>query len=230
VSAAAARPFDAATARRIATAFLPQSRFGNRFPYYYALAKLRTDPLYPGALAALRGSDAPVLDLGCGLGILAHALRLDGQAMSYLGVDHDLRKLERARSISARARLAGVAFAEADLAGALPEHQGNVALLDVLQYLPEAARRRLLDEAAARLSPGARLVIRTSLDGHGQRNRATRASDRFGNLVGWMQAAPRSYPGREELQSQLAATGLAAEFTPLYGNTPFDNWLVVAQR
>src|SRR5690606_8912123 len=83
------RPLDAATAKGIARAFLPQRTLGNRHDYYYTLAKLRTDPLYPGVLAALRGSRAPLLDLGCGLGLLAHALRGDGQAMPYLGVDID---------------------------------------------------------------------------------------------------------------------------------------------
>ena len=57
------RPFDRDTALRIARAFLPKHPLGNRWDYYYTLAKLRSDPLYPGVLQALRGSDAPVLDL-----------------------------------------------------------------------------------------------------------------------------------------------------------------------
>ena len=28
----------------------------------------------------------------------------------------------------------------------------------------------------------------------------------------------------------LAAAGLEAEFMPLYGNTPFNNWRIVARR
>ena len=53
--------FAAGDAKRIATAFLPDSMLGNRYDYYYVQGKLRSDPLYPGALAALRGSDAPLL-------------------------------------------------------------------------------------------------------------------------------------------------------------------------
>ena len=71
-------PFPPGEARTIARAFLPPRFFGNRYDYFYTLSKLRTDPLYPGVLDALRGSTAPVLDLGCGLGLLAtrgHALR-----------------------------------------------------------------------------------------------------------------------------------------------------------
>src|SRR5690606_26431095 len=54
----------------IAKAFLPPHRVLNRWDYHYIRSKLSTDPLYPGVLRALRGSHAPVLDLGCGLGLL----------------------------------------------------------------------------------------------------------------------------------------------------------------
>src|SRR3546814_7749341 len=70
--------------------------------YHYIRSKLSTDPLYPGALRALRGSTAPVMDLGCGLGLLAHALRQDGQAMPYYGVDNDADKIGRATAAAGR--------------------------------------------------------------------------------------------------------------------------------
>src|SRR3546814_13644134 len=79
----------------LASAFLPPHKVRNRWDYHYIRSKLSTDPLYPGALRALRGSTAPVMDLGCGLGLLAHALRQDGQAMPYYGVDNDADKTGR---------------------------------------------------------------------------------------------------------------------------------------
>lgn len=87
----------------IARAFLPPHPLGNRYDYYYTQAKLRTDPLYPGVLAELRSTTAPVLDLGCGLGLLAHALRADGQTLGYHGVDVDASR-SAARSTSRSAR------------------------------------------------------------------------------------------------------------------------------
>jgi SAM-dependent methyltransferase len=226
----ATRPFDGATARRIARAFLPAFPLGNRYDYYYSLAKLRSDPLYPGVLAALRGSRAPLLDLGCGLGLLAHALRLDGQAMAYHGVDIDARKIARAGRIAAKTGLEDVGFEVVDLAHALPSHQGSVALLDVLQYLSADAQRSLLERVVSMLTPGAQLVIRTGLGDDSSRGRTTRVTDRLAHLVGWMQAVPKHYPTREGLCAQLEAAGLATRFQPLYGDTPFNNWLVVATR
>lgn len=222
--------FDRASAVRIAAAFRPARWFGRRFDYYYTLAKLRTDPLYPGVLDALRGCEAPLLDLGCGLGLLAHALRADGQAQPYLGVDIDIAKIARARSAAAQAALADVRYEATDLGDAMPSHAGSVAILDVLQYLPVDRQHGMLADAARMLAPGARLVIRSGLDDGNGRGRASRVGDRLAHAIGWMQERPRHTPSRDGLLSQLQAQGLQVAMRPLYGNTPFNNWLVVATR
>jgi SAM-dependent methyltransferase len=225
----ATAPFPPAEARRIARAFRPPHALGNRYDYFYTLSKLRTDPLYPGVLDALRGTTAPVLDLGCGLGLLLHALRLDGQVQRYHGVDIDADKIHRGMRIAARAgHGAHARFEVVDLAHGWPRHAGSVAILDVLQYLDADAQRALLDDAVAMLTPGARLVIRTGLADATRRGRTTRVTDRLAHLVGWMQETPRCYPTRDGLEGRLRAAGLAVEFRPLYGRTPFNNWLVVA--
>lgn len=226
----AVQPFGRAHALRIARAFLPERWYGNRYDYYYVQAKLRTDPLYPGALAALRGSGAPVLDLGCGLGLFAHALRADGQALAYLGVDIDADKIARARVIATRSGLMDARFEVLDLGAGLPAHAGSVAILDVLQYLSLERQRDLLAQVCAMLVPGARLVIRTGLADDSTRGRTTRITDRLAHTFGWMQETPKQYPTREGLVSQLEAAGLAVTCAPLYGNTPFNNWLIVGRH
>ncbi|MEN1929781.1 methyltransferase domain-containing protein [Luteimonas sp. MJ250] len=227
----ATAPFPPDEARAIARAFLPRRFYGNRYDYFYTLTKLRTDPLYPGVLEALRGSTAPVLDLGCGLGLLLHALRLDGQSMEWHGVDIDADKIRRGQAIAQRNGLAADArFEVVDLAQGWPPHRGSVAILDVLQYLDAKAQRALLADAVAMLEPGAKLVIRSGLGDDTGRGRTTRITDRLAHLAGWMQEIPKRYPTRPELESQLADAGLSVEFRPLYGSTPFNNWLVVAER
>ena len=57
-----------------------------------------------------------------------------------------------------------------------------------------------------------------------------RAFDRAANLLGWMNTAPRRYPRADALRATLENAGLQATFTPLHGNTPFNNWLVVATK
>lgn len=227
---AATRPLDAAAARSIARAFLPARPLGNRWNYYYARGKLGSDPLYPGIADALRGTTAPLLDLGCGLGLLAHTLRAQGLAMPYRGVDVDARKVAQARQAAGRAGLADVAFAAVDLTRGLPDHRGSVAILDVLQYVSPAAQDAIVDGAIARLAPAARLVIRTGLDDGGGRARVTHVADVVGRLTGWMYSAPRRYPRRDALCGRLEAAGLAVDVVALYGRTPFNNWRIVAER
>lgn len=221
-----ASPLPLSAARAIARAFAPRHPLGNRHDYFYTLFKLRSDPLYPGVLAALRGTREPVLDLGCGLGLLLHALRMDGQRMPYYGVDIDADKIARGRRVAEEQALGPARFQVQDLARHKPRHRGSVTLLDVLQYLDRPAQDQLLATAAGMLTPGGRLVIRTVLADAGART--TRIADRFANLVGWMQERPRSYPTTDSIRAALDHAGLHTTFSPLHGNTPFNNWLVVA--
>lgn len=225
----ATQPMSRAQALAIARAFLPKHPLGNRYDYYYTQAKLRTDPLYPGVLAELRSTTAPVLDLGCGLGLLAHALRADGQALAYHGVDVDASKIRRAQHIAQRSHLGNTKFEVVDLSIAWPQHQGSVTILDVLQYLQSDMQASLLRSVAQMLTPGAKLVIRSALGDASGRGRTSRVTDVLAHLSGWMQRMPRSYPTRDSLQAHLDAAGLRATFAPLYGNTPFNNWLIVAE-
>ncbi|MEP6938251.1 MAG: class I SAM-dependent methyltransferase [Rudaea sp.] len=211
-------------AGEIARCFLPQ-----RTHYWYSRCKLASDPLYRGVGAALRDTHAPLLDLGCGIGLLAHTLRALGFTGSYFGVDNDIGKIGSARAAAARARLADTHFEALDLATmAPPSHRGSVALLDVLQFMPVAAGQALLDRAASSIAPGGRLVIRTGIECAGARMRFTRAVDRGSRRIGWMNAPPHWYPTREALEAALARHALRARFAPLTGLLPFDNWLVVA--
>ncbi|MEO6102164.1 MAG: methyltransferase domain-containing protein [Pseudoxanthomonas sp.] len=230
MNASPTRPFDRATATRIAQAYLPRHPLGNRWDYYYSRAKLGSDPLYPGVLQALRGCQAPLLDLGCGLGLLAHALRLDGQTMEYRGVDNDAAKIERARNVMGKSALADTRFEVIDLAKGPPVHQGSVAILDVLQYLDAAAQQALLEQVIGMLTPGARLVIRTALGDASRRGQTSRITDRLANLIGWMQSRPKCYPDVDAMRTRLVESGLRTTFSPLYGNTPFNNWLIVAEK
>ena len=226
----ATRALDGPTAARIASAFLPARWYGDRTHYFYARTKLRCDPLYPGIAEALRGSTSPLLDLGCGIGLLAHALRAEGIGVPYRGVDNDARKIEQAGRGAGIAGLGGVAFECIDLAQGLPAHQGSVAILDVLQFVAPQAQDAILDAAIAMLTPGARLLIRTGLEDGSTRARTTRRVDALSRALGWMNAGPQRYPEETALRARFEAAGLQAEFTPLYGRTPFNNWRVVATR
>lgn len=222
-------PLSAVQAREIAEAFRPSQAWGNRRDYYYTRGKLGSDPLYDGVLQALPEDGRPLLDLGCGLGLLAHVMRQRGLQQPYLGVDVDAGKIATAQH--AGARLAHATFAVLDVQVPLPAHAGHVALLDVLQYLDAQPQLALLQQAAARVAPGGRLLLRTPLATGDGRDRTTRIADRLAWLVGWMGTRPRHYPDPQRLRETLQQAGLqVGEVRPLHGRTPFNSWLLVAQR
>lgn len=209
--------------REIAASFLP-----DRYRYWYSLSKLSMDPLYQAVPAAF--GDEPVLDLGCGIGLLLHCLRASGRHLPYVGVDTDETKIVAARAASDRGGHNDASFQVCDLSVRFPEHHGSVALLDVLQYLPQPAQETLLSKAAQCVSEEGKLVIRTGLADATWRSALTRATDRFGHRVGWMKTSFKAQPSARDLRAILLRHGLHAEFKPLWGQTPFNNWLVIARR
>ena len=81
----------------IAQAYLPERQY-----YWYVRCKLASDPLYAEETVALRDTEAPLLDLGCGIGLLAHALRAQGYTGTYVGIDNDIGKIAAAQAAAAR--------------------------------------------------------------------------------------------------------------------------------
>jgi hypothetical protein len=62
------------------------------------------------------------------------------------------------------------------------------------------------------------------------RHRVTILGDWLAKLSFWMKAAPVCYPTREQFERVLSANGLRVSIQPLWGRTPFNNYLIVAER
>jgi len=194
----------------------------------YVRGKLKWDPLFEAIAPLLEGSSRPLLDIGCGLGLLGQYLRECGARMPYLGVDPDGEKIEGARA-AAMAGALDIDFATLD-ASSLPAFGGDVALIDVLHYLPADLQRQALANAAARVVPGGLLVIRNVLRDDSWRYRLTVAEERFAAALGWMRFATGHFPRREDIESPLASLGFDVSVEPLWGATPFNSYLIVARR
>lgn len=231
---------DAAATRRLAAAAPMQDqehravarRIADRFqrPWHrdYVRNKLRFDPVYAAVATIVAADPSPVLDVGCGLGLLGFYLRERGVRVGYRGLDFDAKKIAIAREVSTRTGL-DLAFDDGD-ADKLPPFNGHIALLDVLHYLPASVQQRLLREAAARVAPGAALILRNVLRERGWRFRATVWEEYFLYATRWMRSPAVHYPEREEIETPLRAAGLEPDVRPLWGNTPFNSFMIVARR
>lgn len=205
------------------------SLFTGRWNRYYVATKLGTDPLYAALRENLRSSDLPLLDIGCGLGLLALFLRAEGLTFPIHGLDYDSEKIETATQVIARSGVPGVSFAHSDVRSGLPPHCGNLSILDILQFLTPTEQEKLLVLAASRLAPGGKLIIRSGLRDPSWRFKITVLGDLLAKLTFWMKAAPTHYPTGSDFQRILAPFG-AVSIRPLWGNTPFNNYLIVLIR
>jgi 2-polyprenyl-3-methyl-5-hydroxy-6-metoxy-1,4-benzoquinol methylase len=210
--------------RRIARRF---STFNQRL---YIGFKLAADPVYAAA-ARVRGNSAlPLFDIGCGIGLLAHYLHGCGLLDRYIGTDHDARKIEVGKVALARGGIdRRVQLQHGDAADA-HDLQGDVAMLDVLHYLPRERQPDLLSAAASLVAPGGVLILRNVVREPNWRFRFTVWEEHILRASGWIPGGAQHYPLAEEIQAPLRDAGLRVSMQPLRGRTPFNSYLLVGRR
>lgn len=201
---------------------------------WYAWGKLRADRIYPAVLQQLPADSLPILDVGCGIGLMAFYLRLAGRGNAMQGIDADQRKVSGARGALDRWRRehdeAAITFEQAD-ARDLPPFSGHVLLLDVVHYLSPEAQSELLASAARRVAPDGRLILRDALDDGSRRARLTMMQERFSRRIGWLRGERLQFPILESMDAAVAACGLRRlHLEPMTRRNPFNNHLVVWAR
>lgn len=209
-------------------------RIANSYEHWlqrrYVKGKLATDPAYAATAALIKHRPMPLLDIGCGIGLLGQYLHARGIVTRYLGVDSDPRKIEAGNRALRQAGLDGVLQLRQTDGTSQQPIRGHVALLDVLHYLPRDGQHALLDNAIAHLAPGGLLVIRNVLRERSWRYAYTRVSEFFLSASGWMRVGAQHYPSADELRRQLETAGLTVTIRSLHGKTLFDSYLLVAAR
>ncbi|HEV2840665.1 MAG TPA: class I SAM-dependent methyltransferase [Chthoniobacterales bacterium] len=195
----------------------------------YVGSKLRRDPVYPAAYELFSGSDDPILDVGCGVGLLAFYLRERGCRQSILGLDVDARKIRQGTHI-AQQRYKDVDLRTQDVQGPLPAFSGTIALFDVLHYLPLARQTALLSDLAQCVAPAGSLVIRDCPRDNGPRFWMTWAAEKFAQAVSWNRNTSLHFPSRERINGAFSETEFERESRPLWGTSPFNNYLFIFRR
>lgn len=193
----------------------------------YTRSKLATDPLYSAVADRLRGHCLPLVDIGCGVGLMEMYLRERGYAGPIAGVDHDGRKIAAARQMSAP--YADLEFAVGDAKDAI-SGGSSLLLLDVLHYLRTDEQKQLLVAAADSVAPGGVVVVRDAVRDGSWRYLLTRLQEGFARAVRWLKADRLNFPTRELIIEPFAARGFQIEVKPLWGRTPFNNYLFVFRR
>lgn len=205
------------------------AQFPERWLRGYVESKLRRDPIFPAAYELFRGSETPILDIGCGVGLLAYYLRERGCRQPILGLDLDMRKIRRGISIAPH--YDDIDLRSQDIQGPMPAFFGNIALFDVLHYLPPAEQTSLLSRLARSVAPGGGLlVIRDCPRDNGPRFWMTFAAEKFAQAVSWNLNTPLHFPPRERITAAFNEAEFECKSWPLWGVTPFNNHLFIFRR
>lgn len=206
------------------------NRYGSRGQRLHARWKLAYDPAYAATAALIRECSLPLLDIGCGIGLLGQYLHSTGALTEYIGLDHDPRKIAAGQAAAQSGGLERIMqLRRADVADLPPLH-GHVALLDVLHYLPAIRQAPLLQHAAAHLAPKGILIIRNVLREPNWRFHATRIEEFFLRTSGWIPGGAQHYPYADEVRMPLEALGLSVQIESLRGRTPYNSYLMVARH
>jgi 2-polyprenyl-3-methyl-5-hydroxy-6-metoxy-1,4-benzoquinol methylase len=203
--------------------------FRRRWLRSYVRGKLRNDRIYPTAFELFRGSPEPILDVGCGVGLLGFYLRERGWSQPLLGLDLDARKIREGKTIAA-SRYKDVDLRDQDVQKPLPEFSGNIALFDVLHYLPLVEQSILLAHLAKCVAPGGLLVIRDCPRDNSARFWMTLLAEKFAQTISWNLNTPLHFPSRALLHEAFSEDEFESESRPLWGTSPFNNHIFIFRR
>ena len=206
------------------------SHFASRWLRGYVAGKLRSDPVFAAAFELLCESRAPLLDVGCGVGLLAFYLRERGFAPPITGLDIDGPKVRRGRAV-ARDNYLAIDLREQNVAVvAPPTFCGNVAIFDLLHYLPPAAQQTLLVRLAACVPAGGLLLIRDSPRESSARFWMTYVGEIFAQAISWNVGARLHFPTLAFLRAAFPEREWTRDEQPAWGGTPFNNRLFIFRR
>ena len=201
--------------------------YPSRWTQGYVRGKMRSDPAYKVVLEQVMDSDLPLMDVGCGMGFLSFYLREMGYARPIIGFDLDATKIGQAREVADHYK--NLEFRVED-AGNRFEFQGNVVMLDVLQYLDLDTQRGLLQRLATNIAPGGKCLIRATPNDGSWRYLITKWMDGVMHAIRWMKSPAQHYLTMVELTAPFVAAGCKCKVRPLWGATPFNSYFIVVER
>jgi hypothetical protein len=202
----------------------------SRFLRLKVALKLAIDPLFETAwkFIVLRG--APVVEIGCGLGLLGITMRAAGLVERYRGSDTSVWKINKAKQAMRYFGFEEVGYEVNDALSTQIPAGATVCLFDSLHLLPPDEQESLLDRLAGAAESGSLVLIRTAFRNSGLRYYSTLLKEYLTRPGFWIRGGVIFFPERGELLAAFTRRGLQTAVSPLWGGMPFGGHLIVVER
>lgn len=214
--------------------------------YCWARGKLGGDPIFAALLnQSVFPSNARVIDLGCGRGLLAASflaaekMLVDGQwpanapppptGLHFRGLELMGREPEMGNRVLQPLYPERVQLAQGDMRQADFSNIDVVAILDALHYIDYPEQDRLLDQIRAALGPGGLFLTRIGNTEGGLRFRISQLVDRFITTVQGHRLPRMWCRSLAQWVHILEARGFDVQTKPMNGANPFANVMLVAR-
>jgi O-methyltransferase involved in polyketide biosynthesis len=100
----------------------------------------------------------------------------------------------------------------------------------LLHYLAPDVQGALLRDLAARVAPGASLLLRDGVRERSARFRITYAAEVFAQTIAWNRRAALHFPTAQSVEAAFAQSKFTRDVMPAWGGTPFNNQLFIFRR
>jgi 2-polyprenyl-3-methyl-5-hydroxy-6-metoxy-1,4-benzoquinol methylase len=183
------------------------------------------------AVAVHVPTDARVLDVGCGHGLLGLQLALASPHRQITGLDIDAGKIAVARRAAARTGATNARFAVVE-PGDLPTGSWDaITVVDVLYLLEADGAAAMVDAAAAALAPGGVLVVKEMALSPRWKLRLTRIQELVATRVVRITegAHPRLVPP-DDIAARMRRAGLTVSTCRLDRRRLHPHFLLVGRR
>ncbi len=172
----------------------------------------------------------PILEIGCGHGLLSAYLAMASPEREVVGIDVDGAKIRAAARAAARSGR-HLRF-DVMVPGELPQGPwGGIAVVDVLYLMQPADQEELLQRAARLLAPGGVLVVKEMALEPRWKFLIMRMQEVAAvRLAGITVGATLAFVPPARAAGWLTSAGLSVDCTPLHAGYPHPHHLLVARR
>jgi 2-polyprenyl-3-methyl-5-hydroxy-6-metoxy-1,4-benzoquinol methylase len=182
------------------------------------------------AVAAQMPASGPLLDVGCGHGLLSLLLALGSPDRQVTGIDVDDAKLAAARAAAVAGGLAATFGPAED--GKLPAGPwAGIAIVDVLYLLSAPDQRALLGACAEALEPGGTLVVKEMAPAPRWKATWNTVQETAAvKVLGITAGEEFTFLSPADLAEAMAAGGLTVTDRPLHRGYPHPHHLLVGRK